>query len=87
MTYLVRTINGDTYPIDDRTRAGVARVLLAPREDRPAFIEFKAIGAIIATASITSVTKETASRTKERLPTIDEDEAMFNQQWDERHKP
>ena len=84
MTYILRTINGDEYRIDEKTRASLAKMLVSPREERPAFVELRSIGAIIATASITSVVKEAYDRTKERAPTLEEDAAEFQRRWEER---
>lgn len=84
MTYLIRTINGDEYRIDDKARNVIAKMLTARKEDRPAFVEIGSIGAIIATASITCVVRE--RQQPERLPTPEEELAEFNREWD-RGKP
>ncbi len=57
MIFLLKCINGDEYEISERTRDAIARLITGTRDERPAFVEIEAIGALIATASITSIVK------------------------------
>ncbi len=57
MIFLLKCINGDEYEISERTRDAIARLITGARDKRPAFVEIEAIGALIAIASITSITK------------------------------
>lgn len=86
MTHIIKTINGEEYRIDEKARNVIAKMLTSRKEDRPAFVEIASIGAIIATASITCVVRDTARQTSGRLPTPEEELAEFNREWD-RGKP
>ena len=57
MIFLLKCINGDEYEISERTRDAIARLITGTRDERPAFVEIESIGALIATASITSIVK------------------------------
>jgi len=77
MTYLIKTINGDQYQVDQKTRDAISKALLV--KERPAFIEIKSQGAIIATSSITSIIIH--KQDVVRLPTPEEELAEFNRTW------
>ena len=80
MIYLIKTINGDQYGINQAVRDGIAKLLLQPKKDRPDFVELKTCGAIIATASITAITEY--RKDPERLPSQAGELAAFNAEWE-----
>jgi len=81
MIYLIKTINGDQYEVDKKTRDTISKALLV--KERPAFIEIRSLGAIIATASITSITIHKKDQAK--IPTEAEELDEFNEQWQQEH--
>lgn len=79
MTYLIKTINGEEYVVTPKERDAMVKILTKPKEERTAFVEIKSQGAIIATASITSIT--VYKKDYPRCPSQEEQLAEFNERW------
>ena len=79
MIHLLKTMNGDEYEISQKTRDIIAKVLISDKSERPEYIEIESAGAIIKTASITSIVR--FKHEPERLPTREEEIEEFNKRW------
>ena len=83
MIHLIKTMNGGEYEVSQKERDALATLITGKKDDRPAFIELRSSGAIIATASIQAIVKH--RREPERLPTTEEEMAEFNREWEKNH--
>lgn len=79
MIYTLRTINGETYDIDSKTKQALEKIILTEKRERPAFIRLAACDSIIATSSIVSI--RPVGKKPERLPTPEEELEEFNRTW------
>jgi hypothetical protein len=83
MMYLIKTIGGEEYEINEVTRNNLAALLTAKKEERPAFVELSGSKSIISTSSITSIVP--FREEPKRLPTPEEEERAFQERWTREH--